>query len=150
MRNSRGRLLCFAVFLLLLGGCTQINVAPVDPALRITHVCIEKNPKVRVSDFLSVLRKGFYRHGITTEVYSPHSGWGEPACDYILRYTALRSWDVVPYLSHAELSLWDRHGRLIATAEYHLAGKGGLTFTKWEGTKSKMDPVIDMLLRGYH
>lgn len=32
--------------------------------------------------------------------------------------------------------------------ESHLVGKGGLSLTKWASTKSKMDPVIDELLKG--
>ncbi len=150
MRNSCACLLSFVLFLLMIGGCTQINVKTVNPALKITHICIEKNPAVQVSDFLSVLCKGFNRHGIDTEVYSPKYDGGKPACDYILHYTALRSWDVVPYLSHAELTLYDREGRLVGFAEYHLAAKGGLCLTKWEGTESKMNPVIDLLLQSYN
>jgi len=30
-----------------------------------------------------------------------------------------------------------------------IAGKGGLSLTKWGDTKSKIDPVIDKLLAGY-
>jgi hypothetical protein len=50
-----------------------------------------------------------------------------------------------PYLSHAELRLL-RAGTEIASAEYHLRAKGGFSVTKWAGTRSKMDPVIDELL----
>jgi hypothetical protein len=64
-----------------------------------------------------------------------------------LTYTALRSWDFKPYLSHAELRLW-RDGLQIGAADYHLRGKGGFSFAKWQGTKAKMDPVIDQLLGG--
>jgi hypothetical protein len=106
-------------------------------------VCIQENPKVWVSDFLPVLREGFDRHGITTNVYS---GTKPENCEYVLTYTALQSWDFVTYLSHAELWL-ERNGQQIASAEYHLVGKGGLSLMKWQGTKTKMDPVIDDLLR---
>lgn len=107
------------------------------------HVCIRENPKVRVSDFISVLRDGFDRHGIITEVFSEER---PDRCEYILTYTALRSWDVTPYLSHAELRI-EKGGRQIAYTEYHLKGKGGLSPRKWDGTKEKMDPVIDELLK---
>lgn len=53
-----------------------------------------------------------------------------------------------PYLSHAELRL-EKGGHRIAYAEYHLRGKGGLSLSKWQGTKTKMDPVIDQLLADY-
>lgn len=62
-----------------------------------------------------------------------------------LTYTALRHWDMKPYLTHAELRLW-RDGKQIGFAEYHLNGNGGFDLGKWRGTKAKMDPVIDQLL----
>jgi hypothetical protein len=128
---------------LLLTACTSVTVKRPDPALSIKHVCIQENPKVWVSDFLPVLREGFDRHGISTNVYS---GTKPENCEYVLTYTALQSWDFAPYLSHAELWL-DKNGRQVAYAEYHLVGRGGLSLMKWQGTKTKMDPVIDELLQ---
>ncbi len=52
---------------------------------------------------------------------------------------------MTPYLSHADLRLL-RSGQEIANAQYHFRAKGGFALTKWAGTKSKMDPVIDELL----
>ena len=98
---------------------------------------------MQVNDFIPVLRDGFDRHGIATEVYS---GQKPEKCEYILTYTALRSWDFSPYLSHAELRI-EKDGRQIAYAEYHLKGKGGLSLTKWASTREKMDPVIDELFK---
>jgi hypothetical protein len=128
---------------LSLTACTSVTVRPLDPALTIRHVCIQDNPKVLVSDFVPVLRDGFDRHRITTEVYS---GTKPGNCEYVLTYTALRSWDFAPYLSHAELRL-EKDRRQIAYAEYHLIGKGGFSLMKWQGTKAKIDPVIDELLK---
>jgi hypothetical protein len=138
---------CFVVFIaaFALNGCTAINVKPVSSSIKLQHVCIQENPKVIVPGFLRVLRDGFDRHGIATEVFS---GARPDHCEYILTYTALRSWDVTPYLSHAELSL-EKDGQEVAHAEYHLRGKGGFSLMKWQGTRSKMDPVIDELLKEY-
>jgi hypothetical protein len=130
-------------FFLFLSACTSVTVRPVDPSLNIKYVCIQENPKVLVGDFIAVLRDGFERNGIVTEVFT---GQKSDKCDYILTYTALRSWDFGPYLSHAELWL-ERSGKQVAYAEYHLNAKGGLALTKWAGTKTKMDPVIDDLLK---
>jgi hypothetical protein len=127
----------------LLTACTSVQVRPPDPALAIKHVCIQENPKVLVTDFVPVVRDGFDRHGISTEVFS---GTKPADCDYVLTYTALRSWDFAPYLSHAELRL-EKEGRQVAFAEYHLVGKGGFSLMKWQGTKAKIDPVIDELLK---
>ena len=131
--------ICCAV----LSACTSVTVRRPDPNFVIKNVCIQENPKVWVSDFLPVLKNRFTRHGIATTVYS---GTTKPAgCEYVLTYTALQSWDLETYLSHAELWL-EKDGRQIGYAEYHLIGKGGLDLTKFDGTKTKMDPVIDELL----
>ncbi|WP_066458141.1 Sbal_3080 family lipoprotein [Castellaniella caeni] len=128
-----------------LTACTAITVTPVDRAANLRHVCIQLNPKVQVSDFVDVVRSGFDRHGITTEVFS---GDVMEHCEYVMTYTARRSWDFVTYLVDAEL--WIRQdGRQVAYAQYHLKGKGGFALNKWAGTKSKMDPVIDQLLASY-
>lgn len=137
------------IILIALGltACTSIQVKPLNLSKPINYVCIEINEKVIVQDFLEVVRNGFDRHGISTKVYSripPKS------CEVILTYTALRSWDFTPYLSHAELWLRNQEGRQIAYAEYHLQAGGGLMLTKWASVKSKMDPVIDKLLGGYN
>ena len=135
-------LLAITSILALITGCTSVNVRPVSSGLDITDVCIEENPKVIVEDFLSVVRNGFDRHGIATKVVA------RPApkeCEYVLTYTALKNWDLGTYLHYAELRL-ERSGRIVGSAEYQLAGKGGLSLMKWQGTKTKMDPVIDELL----
>ncbi|MDR3158444.1 MAG: Sbal_3080 family lipoprotein [Zoogloeaceae bacterium] len=129
------------LFVVFLASCTTIEVSPIDPALDFSHVCIQKNSRVQVEDFVSVLEAGFERHGVTTEVFS---GKKPGHCEFILTYTALRSWDISAYLSHAELRI-TKNNRRVASATYHLEGKGGLSLTKWEGTKAKMDPVIDQL-----
>ncbi|SFW42520.1 Sbal_3080 family lipoprotein [Luteibacter sp. UNCMF366Tsu5.1] len=137
------RYLVVALLPLGVAGCTSVQVRPLDPALHVTRVCIQENPDVIVKDFLPVLREGFQRHNIATDVYSTIN---PEACPYVLRYTALQSWDFALYLSHAELRL-EHDGKQIGYAEYHLKGKGGLSVAKWQSVKTKMDPVIDSLLK---
>ncbi len=132
------------VLSLLVCACTSVKVQSVDTSLPMLHVCIQRNTLVEVSDFLAVLQEGFERHGIGTEIYNANR---PRRCEYVLMYTALRSWDLKTYLSHAELRLL-RSGQEIASADYHLRGKGGLSLMKFAGTKKKMDPVIDKLLAG--
>ena len=43
----------------------------------------------------------------------------------------------------------EKDGRQIGYAEYHLIGKGGYSMMKWQGVKTKMNPVIDALLQSY-
>ncbi len=131
-------------FALAISACTSIEVRPLDASSPIKQVCIVDNPRVEVSDFVDVLRDGFDRHGIASAVVTAD---GAKTCDVTLTYTAFRKWDLAPYLAHAELRLW-REGRQIGAATYHLNGGGGLSLAKWEGTKTKMDPVMDQLLAG--
>lgn len=133
--------LSISVLALGLAACTSVRVTPLQSAP--TTMCIEENPKVMVSDFVPVLQQGFARHGITTQPYATIP-WDQ--CPYVVRYTARRSWDMAPYLSNAELTVLGPRRQTLATAAYHLRGKGGLSLMKWQGTKSKMDPVIDELL----
>ncbi len=121
---------------------TSIQVQPLSMELNPETICIEENPKVIVGDFLSVVRNRLKHHGIDTRVFdSPDPN----ECEYILTYTALKSWDFTTYLHHAELRL-ERNGQKVATAQYHLRNKGGLSLMKWQSTQTKMDPVIDQLL----
>lgn len=140
------RYLFAAVVLLALVACTSVKVKPVDRDTAMTHVCIRTNPAVIVADFVPVMQDGFQRHGIVAEVFD----LALPAsCKYVVDYTALRSWDLKPYLSHAEIRITE-HGQLVASATYHLNGKGGLDMGKWRGTKAKISPVMDKLLGGFH
>lgn len=90
-----------------------------------------------------MLRDGFSRHGISSEVIDPY---GKVEDGYVVTYTALQTWDVSTYLSHAEIRI-EKNNRIIASAEYHLKGKGGFSLTKWASVKSKIDPVIDELIQ---
>jgi hypothetical protein len=135
-----------ALSVLALAGCTSVKVKPVDSSLAMRHVCIRNNPAVKVDDFVMVMQDGFQRHGIAAEVFDRDP---PTSCEYVADYTALRSWDFKPYLSHAEIRI-TAHGRLVASATCHLNGKGGFDMGKWRGTKAKIDPVMDELLAGFH
>jgi hypothetical protein len=128
----------------LLAGCTSIQVEPIAEPLSPDAICIVENPKVIVGDFLSVVRNRIEDHGIRTAVYAAEPPPRE--CEYVLNYVALKRWDLATYLYHAELRLM-REGRRVGYAEYHLRGGGGLYPLKWRGTKEKMRPVVDRLLR---
>jgi hypothetical protein len=124
--------------------CTTVHVQKVEGGSHpMRHVCIERNPKVAVADFVTVVEAGFRRHGIETEVFE---GEPPPRCEYLLAYTATRGWDLAPYMDHAEL--WLKRGdEGIGYAAYRHAGGFGLN--KFAKTKSKMDPVLDELLAGF-
>jgi hypothetical protein len=138
----------FLIFLALVAasGCTTITVRPVATTLKIKHVCVEDGaPMCFDGDMMGVIRDGFERHGITTQIYA---GNLPSECEYHLSYMCNRRWDLVNYMHHAELHLY-RTEVQIGYAEYHLRGSGGLSLMKYESTKKKMDPVIDELLSGH-
>lgn len=140
-QKNRMKAVLAAAGIAALSGCTSIQVEPL--AVRPTNICIEQNPKVQVSDFVSVMQRGLSDRGITSQVYSqvPEN------CEYRLTYVAYRSWDFVPYLSSADLEIWDQQHRRVGAAHYHLRGKGGMSMAKWQGTQTKMAPVMDKLLK---
>ena len=138
----RNLMLVLAAVAVLVNGCTSVQVTALDPALNVELICIENNPAVMIADFLGVLEDGIARNGKKTRVFH---GTKPQYCEYVLRYTALQSWDITTYLSHAELRIY-KDDTQVASAVYRLKGKGGLDMSKWQSTKIKMDPVIDGLL----
>lgn len=136
--------LCAAVLATGSLACTVVDVSPVAPDdLGSKAVCIERNPRVRVSDFLEVLEDAFRRHGIRTRVVEPPTGMG---CEYLVTYVAYRGWDFAPFMDRAEVRI-TRIGETIGLASYE--HHGGFGFNKWRSTRSKMDPVLDELLASY-
>ena len=128
---------------LTLSACTsvQVNAVAEQQVNAIQQICIVNNPKVLVTDFVPVVQKRLQHHGIVSRVVE---GREASACAYQLHYSAKRSWDFTPYMSWAELKLYQNEV-LIANAEYKLVGKGGLSLTKWQSVETKMTPVIDQL-----
>lgn len=136
--------------LLISSGCTNIHVQPLEASQQISQVCIQVNEKVIVKDFLSIVREGFEAHGISTILLDGRvNGSLADRCQAILTYTAFKTWDIATYMHHAELRLEDLNRNKLASAEYHLNGRGGLALNKWASTRSKMKPVIDKLLGAY-
>jgi hypothetical protein len=130
------------VAMMLMSACTSVRVNRVPPdVLRdVRRVCIERNPHVIVSDFLSVVQDGLRRHGIQSAVYDPPL---PTDCQFVLTYTARQGWDLKNYLRYAELTLRDG-GHTVGTAEYR--HRGGLASSKWADTYTKISPVVDELL----
>ena len=128
---------------LAVSACTsvQVNAVAEQQVNAIQQICIVNNPKVLVTDFVPVVQKRLQHHGIVSRVVE---GSEAAACTYQLHYSAKRSWDFTPYMSWAELKLYQNEV-LIANAEYKLVGKGGLSLTKWQSVETKMTPVIDQL-----
>jgi hypothetical protein len=127
----------------IMSGCTSVYVNPVPEGHTIKSVSILDNPKVMIPDFTEVLIDGFERKGIKARVVRSETGAKD---EYLVTYVAYRKWDLVPYLCDATIRI-DKGDKVIGTAVFHLENGGGLTFSKYYGTKTKIDPVIDELLK---
>jgi len=128
---------------LLFTGCTAVNVEPLPPGVRTVH--IRDNPRVTVPEFVDVLKDGFYRHGIAVQALPAGAAAGD---HYVVDYTARRTWDVVTFLSEAEITITHRGDR-VGHAVYYLRGKGGFALTKYQDVDTKINPVMDELLARY-
>ncbi|RDS79877.1 hypothetical protein DWU98_15655 [Dyella monticola] len=130
----------------LLCACASPPLKPKGSNEVMKRVCIHTNPDVRVDDFVAVMQDGFKRHGVASHVYDTPPD----TCNFIVDYTAERSWDHhPPYLSHAEIRITE-HGQLIASAVYKVNPFMFPRIDQWSGTKAKIDPLMDQLFVGFH
>jgi hypothetical protein len=131
--------------LLILAGCTSVDVRPIAASAKVDKICIKFNDEVNVDDFVTVMQEEFFDHGITSVVFKAEK---PKSCEFSLDYTVDRSWDFKPYMVDALMTV-NKDDAFIGSAHYHLRGRGGLSLAKWAGTHSKMDPVIDEMLQNY-
>lgn len=129
----------------VVAGCTSVNVQPIAASAKVDKICIQFNDEVNVDDFVPVMQEDFFNHGITSVVFKAER---PKTCEFILSYTVDRWWDFAPYMVDAQMTV-NKDDAFIGSAHYHLAGHGGFSVVKWAGTHSKIDPVIDEMLRHY-
>lgn len=134
--------------LALLAGCNSYRVKAIPHDDNFKTAVVINNPKVRVSDFEAVLEDAFAEHGIgvrvVSEEYIPTND------EYVVRYNALQSWDVVLYMTDATIRV-QKGSRQIGRGRYHHNGTNMSLdiFTKWRGTSWKMRELYDELLKEY-
>ncbi|NNH88707.1 Sbal_3080 family lipoprotein [Acinetobacter terrae] len=126
-------------------GCTSIQVKKTDgfQPQAVKQICIIKNPKVIVNGFEESLVRSFARYNIGARVYPKNSDLTH--CETTMDYTALRTWDVVTYLSYAKLTLM-KDSKVVSDAEFRLKGNGGFALNKWRSTDTKIDELVDELM----
>jgi len=148
-------------------GCTSVTVKPLDASYNVKRICIRENPKVTVTDFVPVIIDGLTRHNIKSVFITSNLDKEKlqdedefpdhyymtitptpSSCEFSLAYTARRSWDLGTYLSTSDIEILNKN-EVIASANYHLVNKGGLSLLKFQGVKTKIDPVLDELLKFY-
>jgi len=124
------------------------------------RVCVKENPVLIDPDLLPAIEAALTRNGLawTTFPGSDHQGDHPeilatpeeiPAgCDYVLTYVGFVSWDFAVYLYRAEFGVQDRTYRQVGDASFELEDGGGLTFSKFAPTATKVGPVLDQLLSG--
>lgn len=153
----------------LLSGCTSITVTPLDASYAVKKICVRENPKVTIPEFVTVIEDSLQRHKIESQFVESNVDKYKllqldddqesdqkymnitptPAdCEFSLTYTGRRSWDLGTYLSTADIAISNKSG-VIAKANYHLVNKGGFSLFKWQGVKTKLEPVMDELLQQY-
>ena len=134
--------LAVAAGIISLSACTAIDVKPISKENKVSHICIQENPKVIIRDFLPAIEDILQSHLITSDVYT---GKVPEDCEYKMTYVAFQKWDFVTYMTDAEVRVY-KQGKQIGYGQYHLRGGGGLSLMKWSGAKSKMTPVMEELL----
>ena len=56
------------ISLMILAGCTTVDVRSIAAAAKVDKICIQFNDDVNVDDFVPVMQEDFFNHGITSVV----------------------------------------------------------------------------------
>lgn len=145
--------LSFLVLVLLMCGCTSVQITAIDKSLNIKHLCIKNNIlelDEQISGdykdtFESVVEKVFNRHGITTEVYF-HK---RPShCQFFLTYAATVSFEKHRYLSHVDLGVYTYQDR-IGSLRFRLTEWGEASPLKWRSLEANITRALNRLLAEY-
>jgi hypothetical protein len=134
-------------FLSILTGCASKVVNPISKEHNISHICIENNPKVIVSDFLPVMEDEFYNHGISSEVFYLDNM--PKSCNVRVNYVAFQTWDLKTYLTRAEIRVYKDKKRIGYGMFNEDGGFASLSLNKWKSVHEKMKPIFDELLKEY-
>lgn len=140
------KLFAVAMLVLTLNACTSIQVNNNDgfQPESVKQICVIHNSKVTIGGFEPSIIRSFARYNINARIYPENS---RPVmCETTMNYTALRSWDFVTYLTYAKFTL-SQQGRIVSEAEFKLKGKGGLALNKWRSTDTKIDELVDQLVK---
>lgn len=140
----RQRRLVASATLLLASSCTITQTANPVIGLRDSSVqiCVIEKLDVRPV-FRDELVRAIQEHGFSVRILPPDAP--VEACSLSMTYDAKWSWDFVPYMAWAEITVY-RDGQRAGEALYS-APRGGwsLTFRIYESTASKVDTMVDQL-----
>lgn len=123
---------------LALCACATSRVQPVPQAalLQEKRICVLENPRVR-AEFLDAYRAALSGRGYDVVVLKKAA----PAdhCPLTSRYTAHWAWDMVLYLSYAELNVY-RDGAQAGRAEFRARG------SRFIDAETKVKELVNQLL----
>lgn len=139
------KILAIGILGISITGCTSIQVKNSEgfQPQAVKQICVINNPKVIIAGFNDSIVRSFARYNINARIYPETS---KPTlCETTMDYTALRTWDVVTYMSYAKFTLM-KEGRIVSEAEFRLKGNGGLALNKWRSTDTKIDELVDQLI----
>jgi len=150
-RFQRMRILILPIALAaILSGCARSSVVPVRAAPEPSaptaetpsdapsrHICIVENPRVAQKEFLDAYRAALEAKGFATTVVQKNPQ--ASVCPLTTRYVAYWNWDLVYYLSFAQLDVY-REGKPVGRAIHNARGS---RFITTEGTiKSLVDRLF--------
>lgn len=141
--KQKTNLISFIYLLTMLNGCSiSTAVKPIEK--QISNICIENNPDVLMDGFLPELKSQIEQHNISTVVVT-NLGKSKSECSHKLEYTANWMWDMIMYLTYAELNVYEGT-TLIGNAIYD-ARFGGGRLDKFGSTASKLKTLTEPLFK---
>lgn len=131
---------------LVLSACATSRVTPVRPAAtgqpdakalaEVRRICVIENPRVK-PEFLDAYRSALSARGYEAVVFKKTPPSAE--CPLTSRYTAHWAWDLVFYLSYAELQIY-REGTPAGRAEFRARG------SRLIDTEAKVKELVNQML----
>lgn len=133
-----------AACMMVLAGCNSYKVRPLKYDPNLTEITVIENPRVIVSDFVDNIEDEFGARGIAVKVAG--AGYVARSGEYTLSYEARQSWDFTNYLSDAKVNIRKNNVTVAHGRYHHNGGSASLSFFKWQGTATKMEPLYEELL----
>lgn len=128
------------IFVILSGCSISTTIKPVDS--KISSLCILRNPKVLMDGFLPELKTQIEQYNISTIIVDDYSN---SECKTKLEYTANWRWDIVMYLSYAELNVYE-NSTLLGRAIYDARWGSGRP-DKFGPTANKLKTLTNPLFK---
>lgn len=137
------------LFLLLLipiffTGCANVEIKPLQKG--VTKIYMIENPAVIVPDFTQVVTSEFNERGIKIIPIPARLEPGIPKDAFYMKYTARRSWDIVPYMAEARIDIY-QNSYMVAYLNYYYNFLDKFSLLKREHPSKKLkQPFKDFFI----